>query len=1039
MIKSVSVIVVFSLLSLFGIAASDGACQTIQKIISDSLSFDLSACDGTLGPFPNNRIPVEVHTDLIRANVIKADPYFRFEEKNLSWVTANCWQYTSSQFSLPSFSNNAACPIKLSVDGLDAVVDVILNDVAIGTSQNAHAKAIFTIPPSVQKTSNNVLIVKFSSALQFAKQQASKYPYVVPATENYNVWAEPTSRNFLRKAGSDFGWDWGPAFIQTGIYGKVTFYQSAVAMMEGIIVHQKISDDLQYAKLSLQVALNGNLPISSVDTKFGTKKMVFNVYLNDKLYVQTALVSIPEGYSLQSLGDIEINNPLLWWPRGFGAQNLYNLRIEMSDGQVFSRKVGIRAVKLVQKSLINKEGVSNGDVSFYFKINNVPIYALGANFIPIDSFTPRISHTDRKFILQAAAASNMNMLRVWGGGVYQPDDFYEMADELGMMIWQEVMLACALYPRNDAFLQDITREVHQQALRLQSHPSIVVWGGNNENEVAMNWFTPSQQHRDLYVADYAKLYADTVYPALNAMYGGDLLQNAQVVWVDSSPSNGLLSTDPYVKKWGSASTAAQGDVHFYDYTCDCEDFTSFPAAKFISEFGFQSMPSFLAYEPVSVAEDWESETADSPLFAYRQRHENGNSQMEAQITRHFNLPVACSSATRHERNGENQGDGTATLARNLDMYLYLNTVQQARCYETAMRRWRQLHGLFATSEGDAQDGVTGDLLQATMGILYWQLNDIWQGPSWSSMEYGGRWKPLQYAVKNVYAPKFAGLLVRIPSTTSSKSSSKASTVSASVLASSDVRPTTFPEIEVFLVHDDALHPVYIANVRVELVAWRDVRQAGVWKQWESVHMRYGTAQTLMTGETLSVFEMRTVNPACSEFTSCYLRMTTEFHSPDNDNNNLNQMETVVSTGYLSNWQEMSLETRVGFTLSNLRVATDTFKTAGHVAGGGLQEVVFAFDVQTNVTSPFYFMELRNTPHVYNNYLDAGQKGVFASSHNAGWFSDNVFVLEAGQSYPLTYTAVLDASDTMTVEEFAARFQARVLQHTQDCRLAMFTA
>lgn len=195
----------------------------------------------------------------------------------------------------------------------------------------------------------------------------------------------------------------------------------------------------------------------------------------------------------------------------------------------------------------------------------------------------------------------------------------------------------------------------------------------------------------MYVADYSKLYGDTVYQAIGAIEG-----YAQRPWVDSSPSNGLISTDPYAKLWGSASTATAGDVHYYNYNADCEDYTTFPEAKFVSEFGFQSHPSYLAYVPVSVEED---RNVDSEFFGFRQRHGNGNQEIETQISRHFDLPVDCS------------GDSSEQQQLNFDNYLYLSQIQTGRCYEVGMNRWRQLRS---------------DSSAMTMGILYWQLNDIWQ-------------------------------------------------------------------------------------------------------------------------------------------------------------------------------------------------------------------------------------------------------------------------------------------------------------------------
>ena len=220
--------------------------------------------------------------------------------------------------------------------------------------------------------------------------------------------------------------------------------------------------------------------------------------------------------------------------------------------------------------------------------------------------------------------------------------------------------------------------------------------GNNENEVALYWFQPSVQNRDLYVSDYAKLYGDIIYPAIVSIDGVGPGGTLQRPWVDSSPSNGLLSTNPYAKRWGQASTSKAGDVHFYNYDCDCEDYRVYIKGRFISEFGFQSHPSFLGYQPVSEPVDWK---IDSTFSEFLQRHENGNQQIYDQLSKHFTLPDISSCELESDK-------------RYFDMYLYLADIQQGRCYETAINRWRQLK-----SEEDTQ----------TMGILYWQLNDLWQG------------------------------------------------------------------------------------------------------------------------------------------------------------------------------------------------------------------------------------------------------------------------------------------------------------------------
>lgn len=274
------------------------------------------------------------------------------------------------------------------------------------------------------------------------------------------------------------------------------------------------------------------------------------------------------------LKDIE-----LWWPVGFGEQNMYTIRVEY-QGESVTRKIGLRTIELDQSDIDDEQSY------FFFKINGQEIFAKGANFIPIDVFESRVTDLDREYIIQTALQSNYNMIRVWGGGIYQPSHFYERCDEAGILVWQEFMFACSMYPRDTAYLKEVSLEVKQTALRLATHPSVVVFGGNNENEVAMDWFDESMVHRDIYVADYMKLYADTIFTSLQSVLGNDFIEKHRHVWVDSSPSNGLLSVDPYVKKWTRASTSEAGDMHFYDYFMDCENSDKYPTSRFVSEFGF---------------------------------------------------------------------------------------------------------------------------------------------------------------------------------------------------------------------------------------------------------------------------------------------------------------------------------------------------------------------------------------------------------------------------------------------------------------------
>ena len=280
-----------------------------------------------------------------------------------------------------------------------------------------------------------------------------------------------------------------------------------------------------------------------------------------------------------------------------------------------------------------------------------------------------------------------------------------------------MMFACAMYPRDAPYVDLVGREVSEQVSRLAHHPSIVIWGGNNENEGALRWFGPSRDNRDLYVSDYVKLYVDTVRVAVS-----DADADGRP-FVDSSPSSGLISASPYAKRWGDVQATSWGDAHYYNYNDDCEDVTTYPSARFVSEHGFQSFPSLRAFRSVSDDADWSRE---GDLLAYRQRHPNGMEQVLAMVGRHFAVPPA--NAT--------PGAPVAAQRDLFDAYLWLTQLQQARCYETSFATWRRLRAAPA----------------GTMGVLYWQLNDVWQGPSWSTLEVDGSPRLAHYAAARSFAP-----------------------------------------------------------------------------------------------------------------------------------------------------------------------------------------------------------------------------------------------------------------------------------------------
>ncbi|RHZ29740.1 hypothetical protein DYB37_001396 [Aphanomyces astaci] len=447
--------------------------------------------------------------------------------------------------------------------------------------------------------------------------------------------------------------------------------------------------------------------------------------------------------------------PTLWWPNGYGHPHLYAINMSListARGKiprvVHTRlgRVGIRHLQLRQDDSLRSPSNRDAGASFYFQINRQPIVAQGANYVPLDAFylPPVTAMAKRRHLLESARSAHMNMvIRVWGGGRYEEDEFYEMCDEFGLMVWQELMFACGSYPRTRSFLESVASEVQGQLGRLQKFTSIVVWGGNNENEAmfdqfASGAFMPPRVafNRDVAVVDYTKLFVDVVQPVVASL-------DPSRPFVDTSPSNGVFGSTPiYTKRWGNTSDVAYGfvyvdrstsstisrydcrDVHYYNVVDDCMAWQHLPRANFVSEFGFQSFPSHASLVQVTDAtEDWASVAAMEKFLAFRQRSPNGTERMMHQVRMHFPvlLPTTTGKKPKTDRD----------VHRYIAQWVHITQLQQATCYDMAISTWRRW-------------GV--------MGMLYWQLNDVWVGPSWSSIEVDGRWKPLHAIAKRAFEP-----------------------------------------------------------------------------------------------------------------------------------------------------------------------------------------------------------------------------------------------------------------------------------------------
>ncbi|XP_075400096.1 beta-mannosidase [Tenrec ecaudatus] len=648
-------------------------------------------------------VPGCVHSALFQKGLIQ-DPYYRFNDQKYRWISWENWIYIK-EFKIP-FDISQWQKVTLIFESIDTVAEILLNNVTIGKTDNMFHSYSFDITSVVKDTLNTVEL-RFQSAVRYAAQQSKAHSsYQVPPNCPPRKQKGECHVNFIRKEQCSFSWDWGPSFPTQGIWNDVRIEAYNICHLNYFTFSPIYDNSVHEWSLEIEASFDvvssqpvGGQVIIAIP-KLQTEK-TYSITLEPGERIVKLLVAIHKDISVET-----------WWPHGHGNQIGYNMTVLFKlAGNLSitkSAKVYFRTVELVEEPIKGSFGLS-----FYFKINGLPIFLKGSNWIPADSFQDRVTPDLLRLLLQSAVDANMNTLRVWGGGIYEQDEFYELCDQLGIMIWQDFMFACALYPTNQSFMDSVSAEVAYQVRRLKSHPSIITWSGNNENEAAlmMNWYSISVADYPMYIKDYVLLYVENVR---KLVVGADKTRP----FITSSPTNGAKSV---AEGWVSAHPEDThfGDVHYYNYYHDCWDWRVFPRARLVSEYGYQSWPSFSTLEKVSSESDW---SFQSTFSSHRQHHKQGNSEMLNQAALHFKLPQSKSS---------------------LQMFkdtIYLTQVMQAQCVKIETEFYRRSRSEIVEGEGH------------TMGALYWQLNDIWQAPSWASLEYGGKWKMLHYFAQNFFAP-----------------------------------------------------------------------------------------------------------------------------------------------------------------------------------------------------------------------------------------------------------------------------------------------
>ncbi|MFA1561270.1 beta-mannosidase [Aliivibrio fischeri] len=606
-------------------------------------------------------VPGDNYHALYQAGVI-TNPYMGTNENEVQWVRECDW-HLSQEFSFSPQEMSAASLI-LNLSRVDTLANVFINNELVLSSTNQFQRHRIDIKPFV-KPGDNTISVHFSRVDEEALSRAKKLPMPIP-------WAVGNNKlphmNLIRKTQCHSGWDWGICLMVSGIYDPI--YIEVVKKVE--------LNSIETAQIWYQGAVD-----LTVNVKHEcVAGQAITVNFNDEIHT---LISHESG---ETSTIFHIENPELWWPSGYGEQPLYSLTVEL-DEQTITKRIGLRQLELNNKS----DDIGS---AMEFVINGFPINSKGANWIPIDAMPSLESESRYRELLTSAKDANMNMIRVWGGGQYESDRFYDLCDELGLMVWQDMMFACSLYPSTDAFLKDVEPEIRQQIQRLKDHPSIVLWCGDNEVIGAIGWYDESKNNKTTYTVNYDRLNRNIAQWIAEE-------DPSRRFWT-SSPCNGDMD---FGDAWHNDN---RGDMHFWDVWHSGKSFDAYQDIKprFCSEFGFQSWPSFSEVKTFVPEKDW---NVTSPTFEGHQKNGRGNSIITEMFTRYFRFPS------------------------NFEQMLYLSQVQQAIAIKTGCEYWRAISPI-------------------CRGMLYWQLNDNWPVSSWSSIEYSGRWKQLHYHAKRFFASTY---------------------------------------------------------------------------------------------------------------------------------------------------------------------------------------------------------------------------------------------------------------------------------------------
>jgi beta-mannosidase len=621
-------------------------------------------------------VPSTVHSDLIRGGRLE-EPFYRDNEFKAQWVEKKEWEYRRAFRVDESFLAHGA--IVLDCRGLDTIAEIYVNGSLVARTRNMFVEYEFDVKSLLRVGENEIHIV-FRSILEWNKQQVAQEPRVIWEDEKGNYYC-------ARKSGTDFGWNWGLRLLGCGIWRPIRLAAYNTARITALWVRQDLRDPNR-----AMIEVNAEIEHSSAREL----ALEIQVLLDGKVVSQTTIPAASEKIQAQ----IAIDNPRLWWPNGWGEPTLYTVvaTLKTSAANVHTRRIriGLRTIELVQER--DERGQTFG-----FKINGHLIFCKGANWIPAGALKDRLTVAHYRHLLSICQETHMNMLRVWAGGIYEPDCFYDLCDDLGIMLWHDFMFASGPYFANASYLENVRDEIANVVRRLRHHPSIVLWCGNNEQESDMpKWV---EQWKTVTWEDFDRVFYETI-PQTAAQHDPD-----RPYW-PGSPHHPLDR-----KAQNSDYESASGDTHLWDVWHADQPFTWYVDHldyRFVSEFGFYSLPTPETIRSFTVPEDCYFSSRILDLHNKTGRKSRRDEDLG-------NMTIARYAASMYR------------MPKGFENWVYLSQVMHGEGMKIAVEAYRRNY-------------------PHTTGALYWQLNENWPTISGSSLDYYGRWKALQYMARHFFNP-----------------------------------------------------------------------------------------------------------------------------------------------------------------------------------------------------------------------------------------------------------------------------------------------